>query len=83
MGSTGGVGPDVVGGGGEAGVVAANVLKVGAIVVGLPLGVVTASVTSSVSSKVSPRATEGRIFHFVFFMKKSQELYPLKYKLFI
>lgn len=62
MGSTGGVGPDVVGGGGEAGVVAANVLKVGAIVVGLPLGVVTASVTSSASWKVSPRATEGRIF---------------------
>lgn len=54
------MGPGVVVGGGEAGVVDATVLKVGMRVVVLSLGGVTASVTSSASAKVSPRAAEGR-----------------------
>lgn len=45
--------------GGEAGVVFANVLTVGAIVVRLS-NVGTASVASSASWKVSPRAPKGR-----------------------
>lgn len=50
----------MVEGGGEAGVGAANVLKVVASVTVFQVGVVAVSVTST-SWKVSPRATEGRI----------------------
>lgn len=59
---------------GEAGVVFANVLKVGAIVVRLSNGG-TASVASSATWKVSPRASKDR--------EESQELYSLKYKFYI
>lgn len=68
------MGPDVTEAGGEAGVVFANVLKVGAIGVRFP-NRGTASVASSASWKVSPRASKGR--------EESQELYSLKYKFYI